>query len=177
MTVFDQVFSIVVGEEGGLSTNPLDPGNWTGGMCGRGVCRGTKYGIAASAHPDLDIPAVTLEQARTIYQTKYWDPIKADELPPHLALVVFDASVNCGPERSLRWLQICVACAPDGIMGVATIAAVMHATINGSGLVCANFQALRLQWMTTLPTWRVFGLGWARRICALPYRSLSLGGT
>ncbi len=176
MSVFDQVFKIVIGEEGGLSTNPADPGNWTSGVCGRGMCRGTKYGIAASAHPGLDIQALTIEQARAIYQTLYWDPSNADALPPRLALLVFDASVNCGLERSVRWLQSSVGCVPDGIMGAATLTAALQATTTDSSLVCANVLALRLQWMTSLPTWRVFGLGWARRICGLPFQSLVQGG-
>jgi len=28
--------------------------------------------------------------------------------------------------------------------------------------------------MASLPGWRVFGLGWARRLCQLPYQSLTL---
>ena len=35
------------GHEGGLSLDPNDRGNWTGGKKGSGELRGTKYGIAA----------------------------------------------------------------------------------------------------------------------------------
>ena len=174
MTVFEQSFRVVVGEEGGLSTNPADPGNWTGGACGRGVCRGTKYGIAASAHPEIDIANLTLAQAQALYQDAYWNPIQADHLPPPLALLVFDAAVNCGVSRAVSWLQLAAGCQVDGSLGAQTLATIGAKAGNGAAL-CAEFQAQRLNWMTSLPTWRTFGLGWARRLCRLPYLSLSLG--
>ena len=174
MTTFEQAFQVVVGEEGSLSTNPADPGNWTGGACGKGVCRGTKYGIAASAHPAIDIGRLTLDQARSIYRDSYWAPLQADSLPRPLALLVFDAAVNCGVSRSVSWLQTAAGCAADGVLGPQTLATV---STDQAGVValCAEFQAQRLIWMCTLPTWRTFGLGWARRLCRLPYLSLTYG--
>ena len=173
MSTFENAFKVIVGEEGGLSTNPADPGNWTGGACGRGVCRGTRFGIAAADHPDLDIASLSLEEARTIYQTSYWDPVHGSDLPSPLALLVFDAAVNCGVTRAVRWLQTAARCPADGTMGEQTLAAIA-AVSNGAGL-CAEFQALRLTWMAALPTWRVFGLGWARRLCSLSYASITYG--
>lgn len=172
MSHFEAAFSIVVGEEGGFSSNPADPGNWTGGVCGHGVCRGTKFGIAASAHPSLDIAGLTLPQAREIYRQAYWDPIRADELPAPLALLAFDAAVNCGRDRAIRWLQDAAGCTADGVLGSGTLA-----TINAKpgAALCAEFLSRRLLWMTDLPTWRTFGLGWARRLCFLPYHSLTYG--
>ncbi len=174
MTLFQNAFHVVVGEEGGLSTNPADPGNWTGGACGRGVCRGTKYGIAASAHPDLDIPGLTLEQAQSIYRKSYWSPLQADALPPPLALLVFDAAVNCGVSRAASWLQTAAGCHVDGAIGPETLAIIQTKAGDGAAL-CAEFQAQRMAWMADLPTWRAFGLGWARRLCHLPYLSLTYG--
>jgi lysozyme family protein len=173
VTVFEQAFAIVVGEEGALSTDPADPGNWTGGACGRGICRGTKYGIAAAAHPELDIAALTLAQARSLYLAQYWDAAHASELPPPLALMMFDAAVNSGLEKAVRWLQAALGCNVDGSMGSATIGAA-RAHSNDSDGLCVDFLALRLEWLTTLPTWRLFGLGWTRRICGLPYAALKL---
>ncbi len=174
MSTFEEAFKVIVGEEGGLSTNPADPGNWTGGVCGRGICRGTRYGIAAAAHPDLDIAALTLEDARNIYQAGYWSRVRGDDLPSPLALLVFDAAVNCGVSRAVRWLQVVARCSADGVMGDQTIAAIVAASGSSAGL-CAEFQAQRLTWMTALPTWRVFGLGWARRLCTLSYVSITYG--
>ena len=174
MTLFQKAFQVVIGEEGGLSTNPADPGNWTGGACGKGVCRGTKYGIAASAHPDLDIPALTLAQAQAIYHDGYWAPVNADSLPSPLALLVFDAAVNCGISRAVTWLQAAAGVPADGKFGPQTLAAIQARSGDGAS-VCAEFQAQRITWMADLPTWRAFGLGWARRLSNLPYLSLTYG--
>lgn len=174
MTLFEQAFKIVVGEEGGLSTNPADPGNWTGGACGRGVCRGTKYGIAASSHPKIDIANLTLDQAKAIYRDGYWLVVQADALPAPLALLVFDAAVNCGVNRAIGWLQSALGCSADGVLGPETLAAITSETAKVTTL-CSEFQAQRLTWMSALPTWRAFGLGWARRLCNLPYLSMSYG--
>ncbi len=173
MTLFDQAFRIAIGEEGGFTANPADPGNWTGGACGKGACHGTKFGIAASAHPELDIVSLSLDQAKQIYQTDYWSRVHGDELPPPLALLVFDAAINCGPARAIHWLQAAVGVAQDGVPGPATMAAVQSHIGGGAGL-CAEFQARRLIWMTTLPTWPTFGLGWSRRLCRLPYDAVGM---
>ena len=174
MTTFENAFHIVVGEEGGLTTNPADPGNWTGGACGKGVCRGTKFGIAASAHPTLDIPNLTLDQAQAIYHESYWSPLQADAMPKPLALIVFDAAVNCGVTRAIAWLQSAAECPVDGVLGPRTLAAIQAKSGNGAAL-CAEFMAQRLTWMSNLSTWRAFGLGWARRLSRLPYLSLTYG--
>ncbi len=176
MNLFANAFAVVIGEEGGFSTNPADPGNWTGGVCGKGICRGTKYGIAASAHPDLDIANLTLDHAQAIYRDTYWSPVQADALPKPLALLVFDAAVNCGVSRAITWLQTAAGCSVDGIIGPQTFAAIQAKGGDGAGL-CAEFQAQRMAWMADLPSWRAFGLGWARRLCRLPYLSLTYGGS
>ena len=97
MSVFDNAFRAVVGVEGGYTANPLDPGNWTGGKCQIGRCNGTKYGISAASYPSLSIADLTLSDAQVIYRRDYWDKTAGDELPPALALLVFDAAVNSGP--------------------------------------------------------------------------------
>lgn len=171
MSRFKQAFAIVVGEEGGLSTDPVDPGNWTGGIRGRGQCLGTKYGISAAAHPDVDIAGLSLVDAQVLYAQQYWQPVRGDELPPQLALVVFDTAVNCGTSKAIRWLQEAVGCQQDGVLGSLTLAAAQAPDHTIS--TCAHILASRLISMTTLPTWQHFGLGWTHRICALPYQAIS----
>lgn len=175
VSIFEQAFGVIVGNEGGYSADPADPGNWTGGRVGVGVCKGTRYGISASAFPTLHIADLTLEQARAIYQTRYWAPVCADALPPGLALLVFDSAVNNGVGRAARLLQASVGAVQDGLIGPVTLGAV-RAAVAGEGLeaVCAEFQARRLQFMVALPGWRSFGLGWARRLCRLPFQAQAL---
>lgn len=123
ISTFDRAFAIVLGHEGGYTADPMDPGNWTGGAPGRGECRGTNWGISAASYPDLPIRTLTPDQARAIYRRDYWDRVRGDRLPPSLALLVFDAAVNCGAGRAARWLQGALGVAQDGVVGEITIAA------------------------------------------------------
>lgn len=164
MTVFDSAFAAVVGEEGGLTTNPLDPGNWTGGKQNAGTCKGTKYGVSAAAYPTLDIANLTLADAKAIYKKYYWDKISGDDLPPPVALIVFDAAINSGWNRAAKWLQAACGVGADGIIGPVTISAAKKVSPVGLVIEC---NAQRLLFMASLPTWRTFGLGWTRRVVRL----------
>ena len=172
--VFQKAFQIVVGEEAGYTANPADPGNWTGGRCGGGRCAGTKFGISAAAYPALDIVSLTLEDAQAIYRRDYWEKIEAASLPPPLALLVFDAAVNNGVGRAVRWLQQAVGVEADGVIGSATLSAIASRDGSGADLL-AEYQAQRMTFMAGLSTWRTFGLGWARRLCRLPFEALQMG--
>lgn len=168
MSNFDTAFAVVVGVEGVLSLDPRDPGNWTGGAVGAGELRGTKYGVSAAAHPTVDIRSLTLDGAREIYRNEYWTAVRADELPPPLALLVFDAAVNSGPGQAIRWLQQAVGTGIDGKLGPKTMAAVQAHAGQGAR-VMAELLARRLVFMASLPIWRINSLGWARRVCLLPW--------
>jgi lysozyme family protein len=177
MSGFDQAFRIVVGLEGAYDNSREDPGNWTGGCIGSGDLRGTKFGISAAAYPTLDILCLTSSDAETIYRRDYWDRVAGDRLSPSLALLVFDAAVNNGPTRSARWLQTAVGAVADGLVGDQTLAAVAaFVSAHGGEALCVEFLAQRLIFMAALPTWRWFGLGWARRLCSLPYQSFTMTG-
>ena len=171
---FGRALRVVIGEEGGFTNDPADPGNWTGGRCGAGHCVGTKFGISAATYPALDISKLDLTRAGEIYRADYWEKIGGDRLPAPLALLVFDAAVNNGVSRAVRWLQIAVGVTPDGAVGEVTLAAVARRSGDGAALL-AEYQAQRLLFMAALPTWRTFGLGWARRLCRLPFAAMAMG--
>lgn len=99
MSRFDDAFALLIGHEGGFQANPKDAGNYA-----RGKLVGTKYGISARSYPDLDIPNLTLNEARAIYLRDYWTPLGADELPPALALVAFDTAVHSGLRKARELL-------------------------------------------------------------------------
>jgi lysozyme family protein len=162
-SAFERAFAFVVGTEGGYVDNPADPGG------------PTKFGISHAAYPTLDITSLTLAQAQAIYQRDYWDKVGGDALPPPLALLVFDAAVNNGPARAIRWLQLAVGVHPDGLLGPATQAAIA-AKAGAGASVMAEFQAQRTVYMAGLSTWQTFGLGWARRLCLLPYHAIQMEG-
>jgi lysozyme family protein len=167
---FELAFRLLIDHEGGFTDNRADPGNWTGGSVGSGRLVGTKFGISAASHPDLDIRNLTLDQARDIYRADFWDRIGADVMPPRLAFVVFDAAVNNGAARAARWLQEAVGAAADGIVGPQTRAAIATAVARDplDLELASEVHARRLHFMAGLSTWPTFGLGWSRRLASVP---------
>lgn len=171
MSNFDRMFALVSGHEGNFTGNPDDPGNWTGGAIGIGRCLGTKFGISAAAYPNIDIPNLTLEEAKALYRHDYWDRIAGERLPPSLALLVFDAAINNGTTRAVSWLQEIAHVRCDGVVGPETLAAVDRLAVGPDGIagLCSEYLARRLVFMASLSAWKTFGLGWARRLFKLPF--------
>ena len=151
MTYFDECFAKLIGHEGGYVFDARDPGGET------------KFGISKRAYPNIDIHALTLDGAKSIYRKDYWQRCRCDELPQGVAFDVFDAAVNSGPGQAIRWLQRAVGVADDGIIGPVTLAAVRK---SDPAALRARYSGVRLEFMTQLSTWPAFGKGWARRIAA-----------
>lgn len=158
---FDQAFDALIGHEKGFTDNPKDPGNWTGGRVGVGALKGTKYGIAASTYPSLDIRGLTLEDARAIYLRDFWERLELDQLPPEVRFDLFDTAVNSGVERAAQLLQRAVGTTEDGRIGPLTIAAARR--LPGEQLD-KRLNGHRLRFLADLKVWPDFGRGWARRI-------------
>lgn len=179
--IFDCCFEITVGHEGReLDLNRQDRGNWTGGAVGSGELRGSRFGVSAAAYPAIDISSLTLDDARAIYRRDYWAPAGCDALPAPLALLVFDAAVNNGTGRAKTWLrealatvQARIGVAADGAFGPMTAAALAAHPGSGADL-CAEYLARRVAFMGGLSTWSLFGLGWSRRLCKLPFEAMNL---
>lgn len=158
---FDECFDRLLSHEGEYSDDPSDRGNWTSGVIGLGLMKGTKWGISAAAYPDLDIRSLTKVEAKRIYRHDYWNAIRAEDLPAWLRFHVFDAAVNSGVSQAVIWLQRAVGAAVDGKLGPATIATAHRA---GPGTAIARFNGHRLAQMTSSKGWATQGKGWARRI-------------
>lgn len=150
---FEEAFGRVIAHEGGFVDHPDDPGGATRFGVTERVARENGYRGSMRDFP--------LAEARRIYRAKYWDAVRADELPAAVRFDVFDAAINSGPAQAIRWLQRAIGVRDDGVVGPATIAAAR--TFNGSALA-ARFNGTRLEFMASLPTWSTFGRGWARRI-------------
>ena len=153
---FDQAFDILLKHEGGFSDHPADRGGKT------------HYGITEAVAREVgyrgDMRELPLDLAKRIYKDRYWDAVRADELPEAVRYAVFDAAVNSGPRQAIRWLQRAVGVRDDGIIGPQTLAAVRAA--NPERLL-RRFLSQRLRFMAGLPSWPAFGRGWARRIADL----------
>lgn len=158
---FARAFAWTVGDEGVLSLDPKDDGNWTGGKAGVGELRGTKYGISAKAFPKLDIAAITLAQARGIYWQMYWLAIRGPELPEWFAAFMFDAAVNQGRGIAVRCAQRALRVQVDGVLGPATLGGIRNAKPDQ---LLEYFAAERLLEYENDPTFATHGRGWYRRV-------------
>lgn len=164
--------------EGGFSMDPKDPGNWTSGKPGVGILKGTKFGIAASAHPNVDIVNLTLDQANALRKSEYWDAVNGDGLPSPVAFVVADAAYGSGPVTAARQFQAMLGVSQDGDIGPRTISACVAAIAKPSiypdctGLddVLEEYSARRLLFEASLANWSDAKGGWTRRLfrsCAI----------
>ena len=153
---FDQAFDILLTHEGDYSDHPSDPGGKT------------RYGITEEVAREVgyrgDMRELPIDLAKRIYRDRYWDAVRAEELPEAIRYAMFDAAVNSGVRQAIRWLQRAVGVRDDGVIGPVTLAAVRAA--NPEQLV-RRMLAQRLRFMTGLPNWPSFGRGWARRIADL----------
>lgn len=159
--LFDQCLRFVLKHEGGHVNDPKDPGGET------------IFGISRRAHPEAWANGrPTIEQAGDIYHRDYWMPLKCDDMPPEIALCVFDLAVNAGNRRAAMMLQENIKVKADGVIGPVTIAAVNRAdTIN----LCRSYTADRIMFYAGLDTFSRFGLGWVRRSVDCFYSAINLG--
>lgn len=160
---FNTAFQRLLGHEGALSMDPKDRGNWTGGEPGKGVLKGSKYGISAASYPGEDIAGLTLERAREIYLRDYWTPAGCERVPHGIRFDLFDMAVNSGVKPAIKTLQKACGATPDGILGPKTIKAV---EVLPDSRAVARFNGARLAYMADAPTWPAHGRGWARRIAS-----------
>lgn len=160
MTSFDDAFSALIGNEGGYVNDPADPG----GETNFGI---TKRVAMANGYTG-PMKSLSLETAKSIAKTVYWDPLHLDEFDPRIAFQIFDSNYNGG--QTVRWAQAASGAVVDGKMGAATIEALKAADPHAFVL---SFLAQRMLYLTNLKTWATFGKGWSRRIAANMQRGAS----
>ena len=116
MSIIDHIIDV----EGGYVFDPLDSGGETNFGVTVGVARAFGYeGHMVNMSRDL---------AKSIYVAKYWDSVRADDMPERVAAEVVDTGVNCGTHRAGKFLQRALnvltpgeALTVDGSIGSGTI--------------------------------------------------------
>lgn len=160
MSAFDWAMAHTLKWEGGYSNHAADPGGRTMLGITQAVldeCRRDFQELNLPEHVEV----LTAPQATAIYQRKYWSACHCEELPPAIALVVFDAAVNAGVGRARKWLQQSLRVKADGWIGQNTIAASKTADLCKA---ISEFHSLRLYHYMLLDTLDdTFALGWSRR--------------
>ena len=151
--------------EGGYGWDRSDPG----GPTNFGI---TCYDLAEHRHQKMTsmsawaplVRAMSLQEAEDIYASKYATACRFDDLNSGPDCAIFDFGVNSGPSRAIKYAQMVVGTARDGILGPITLAAINHMDPNKFVDDICDF---RLGFLRALGTWSTFGRGWASRVADL----------
>lgn len=129
--------------EGGWSNHKADPGG------------ATMFGITQAVYDawrqsrglsKISVRNISLSEAKLIYRQQYWKPtVETFQLFPGVDLAVYDASVNSGVSRGIKWLKAA-------------------AGSNDHSVTVKKICRARLGFVQLLKTWKTFGKGWGRRI-------------
>ena len=166
---FTRSLALVLKSEGGWSDNPKDPG----GATMKGVTLDTfRHYVQANGTKD-DLRHITQAQLEAVYRAQYWDAVNASALPDGVDYAVFDFSVNSGPGRAAKYLQMVVGAKQDGQIGPATLQAVKA---HPDTAIINSLCDLRLAFLKRLPTWGTFGKGWSDRVRSVRFAALVMVG-
>ena len=106
---FSAALAHVLNSEGGFQDDPKDAGNklpdGRQGCTNLGVTQSTWESFVGHPVSREDMKRLTEERVARLYRHKYWDAVKADELPYGVDYLVFDFAINAGPGRAIKILQ------------------------------------------------------------------------
>ena len=148
---------IILQEEGGFVDLPSDPGGATNfGITQKTLTRARGVPVTRD-----DIRALTREEAIDIYHRFYWLPVKGDDLPSGIDLIMFDAAVMSGLRCAVALMQSVLAVETDGLLGPQTTSALLKCPHDQ---FIDNFLDRRLAHYQALSHFALFGKGWTARI-------------
>lgn len=171
-TNYQECYRHILKWEGGYVDHPRDPG----GATNLGITRATLARHRGRPVSKQDVRDLTHKEAGAIYLKRYWNKLRADDLPDGLDLVAFDAGVNSGPARGAKWLQRALGVIPDGYIGPATLISARQAGdrpdrgVEAIKAACAA----RMSFLRRLRTWSTFGKGWSRRVASTEAEAVAM---
>lgn len=173
MDYLDQSLDWLLEEEGGWSNHPAD----RGGATMYGITQGTYNAWRKKKkRPAQSVRNISKEEARELYNEEYWLAASCDKLPWPISYLTFDAAVNSGVTRSVKWLQQGLHCSPDGRIGPKTLDAAKNVVQAGDTKSLLSIVDARVEFLARLvqnkPSQAVFLLGWWRRTQRLLARAL-----
>jgi lysozyme family protein len=172
MSSVDSLIQDVLAREGGFVDHPAD----RGGPTKFGVTLATLTRHLGRPATVAELKALTQAQAGEIYRRDYLRRPQLDRLPDRIRPFLFDAAVNHGTGRAVRFLQrVCRqagfgALAEDGVCGAATQTAAEHAEVGmGAWLLAALIEERRRFYHRIVQADRsqtVFLKGWLNRLAS-----------
>lgn len=161
----DRALEYLLRHEGGWSNHPAD----RGGATMFGVTQGTydEYRKLKKL-AKKSVKNITKDEAHDLYDILYWRAARCDRLPWPISYMTFDASVNSGVSRGVRWTQAGLGVGADGQVGPNTIAAANQAIAAGDAGKLLSIMDQRATFLARLvqrtPSQAAFLLGWWRRV-------------
>ena len=172
---WDQAFKQMLASEGGFTDDERDNGNkLPDGRKGSTMLGVTQYNWEQHVGNQVthdDMRKLTPADVEPLYKKKYWDVVRADELPSGIDYLVFDMGVNAGPGRAIKLMQSALGVTPDGGFGAITMAAVLAA--NPVELI-EKFSQEKEAFYRSLDTFTVYGTGWLNRVAAVKQKASSM---
>jgi lysozyme family protein len=167
-STYDMCLPLLLAHEGGYSNHPSDPG----GPTNFGI---TIFDYRKYVNPKAtaaDVRAMAVEEAKRIYRVHYWDAQRCDDLPAGLDYAVFDFGVNSGIGRSAKVLRRLLGLPDRSVTIDDDVVAAAHAV--DSPTLVRKICDERLRFLQSLRTWRVFGVGWGRRVAEVKVAALAM---
>lgn len=161
---FKEALSTLLQREGGWSNHNADPG----GPTNQGITLNTYKaaifcGVISSPYknPEAGLRHITKQQIETIYLQQYWYPSCCHLMPATVAGFHFDAAVNQGVNRAIKFLQQVAMAEIDGEVGPETISKVWA---QSPKTLTEQYKERRLEHYRSLKTYSIFGKGWRNRL-------------
>lgn len=139
--------------EGGWSNHKADPGGKT------------MYGVTEAVYhawlkkrglKEKPVRNISMSEALIIYKEQYWNPTAVEfHLFPGVDLAVYDAAVNSGVSRGIKWLKAA-------------------AGSNDHSETVKRICRARLSFMQSLAIWKQFGKGWGRRVADIEAKGVAM---
>jgi lysozyme family protein len=166
----ERMIDDVIRREGGFVDHPLD----RGGPTNFGITQATLSRHLGRPATTDDVRRLSRTLARQIYRREYFDAPRIGQLPTRIQPFAFDAAVNHGPARAIRFVQqVCNAAgfgplAVDGACGPLTRRIAAEADrLMGEWLLAALVEERRNFYLALVerdPSQRVFLKGWLNRL-------------
>ena len=172
---WDQAFKQMLASEGGFTDDERDKGNQLpDGRKGSTMLGVTQFNWEQHVGHEVthdQMRKLTPADVEPLYKKKYWDVVRADELPSGIDYLVFDMGVNAGPGRSIKLLQAAVGVTPDGGFGPITMKAVQAAD---PVKLIQDFSDAKEDFYRGLNDFKTYGTGWLNRVAAVKQKAISM---
>ena len=172
---WQQAFKQMLASEGGFTDDERDNGNkLPDGRKGSTMLGVTQFNWEQHVGHQVthdQMRKLTPADVEPLYKKKYWDVVRADELPSGIDYLVFDMGVNAGPGRSIKLLQAAVGVPADGGFGPMTMAAVLAAD---PVKLIDDFSQAKEDFCRSLNDFSVYGTGWLNRVAAVKQKASSM---